>query len=346
MSEQILLQRLERAKRVLITTHVKPDGDALGSTAALALALRSRGIATEQLLLSKLPAKYSFLYTEAGLGHLNADQTGWPDPAGFDTLIVVDTGTFSQLPGLEKVIAGFEQSTGTGGGVLIIDHHKTQEQWGSARLVDAGCSSACELVARTLRNWGVTLTREMGEALYVGLVSDTGWFQFSNTTASTLRLAADLLELGVDADRIYKRLYLSEKEGRLRLQTRVLSRMRLSEAGRVSVMTVRPEDFAETGAGLTETENLINLPLAIQSVEISILATQPPSESDVTGRAEQIRVSLRSKGAVDVSKLAEVFGGGGHARAAGLKLTGSLEDVASRVQAEASRFLAATSTRA
>jgi phosphoesterase RecJ-like protein len=278
------------------------------------------------------------VFGEAGLGHLDVEKTGgvWPELGGYDTLVVVDTGTHSQLPGFGGVLEGF---MGKGGRVLVMDHHKTQEPWGTARLVDAECSSACELVARTMRNWGVKLTREMGEALYVGLVSDTGWFQFSNTTPSTLRLAADLVELGVDADRIYKRLYLSEKESRLRLQARVLGRMELSEGGRVSVMTVRPEDFAETGAGLTDTENLINLPLGIETVEVSVLATDPPPVSGGKGGPEAIRVSLRSKGGVDVAKLAEVFGGGGHARAAGLKKVGRLEDVAREVREEAGRWV-------
>ncbi len=321
------LSKLSTARRVLITTHVKPDGDALGSSAALALGIRSRGAQADILLLSHLPSKYAFVFQESGItSHFDAERgtgpLGGASVADYDALLVTDTGTFSQLPGLEEVIKNFP------GQVLVIDHHRTQEAWGTARLVESGCSSACELVWRTMRAWGVVPTPEMAKAVYVGLVTDTGWFQFSNATPSTLRLAAELMEAGAVPDEVYQRIYQSEHVERIRLQNRAVSSLELFCNGRLAIMRLSKSDFAATGASVNDTEAAVNLPMAIATVEMSILATEPPEGGAV-------RISCRSKGKVDVSAFAQQFGGGGHARAAGLKVNGPLDEVVAKITAAA-----------
>ena len=315
-----LLAAFDRASRVLLTTHVRPDGDALGSVAALAIALRAKGKVADILLLSKLPSKYRFVLEEPGLGHTDLAVGPAPDFASYDTLVVADTGTFSQLPGLEKVIPEFERRGGRGGAVLVVDHHRTQEGWGRVRVVDTAAASATELIGRLLKLWNVPLTAELAEVLYVGIVSDTGWFAFSNTTSTTLRLTADLMDAGANPDRLYQRLFQSEREPRLRLQSRAQSSLQLLAGGRLAVITVRAADFTETGAAVPDTENLINFPLQLAAVEMSLLVTETPPPDNAT-----IKVSCRSKGKVDVARFAEQFGGGGHARASGLKLPAPLE---------------------
>lgn len=323
---QEFLECLSRAKRVLITTHFKPDGDALGSAASLAVALRSRGVVADILLLSKMPSKYAFVFEDAGVAsHFDAERVpplGGVDLASYDTLLISDTGTFSQLPGLEEAIKAFA------GQVLVIDHHKTQEGWGTCRLVDSACSSACELVWRTMRAWGVPASPEMARAAYVGLVTDTGWFQFSNAQPSTLRLAAELMEAGAVPDLVYQRIYQTERAEKIKLQGKALSSLALSCGGKLAVMKLSRADFDACGAGSNDTEGAVNLPMAIGSVEVSILATEAPE-----GGA--IRVSCRSKGKVDVSLFAQQFGGGGHARAAGLKVNGTLDEAVAKVSAAA-----------
>lgn len=313
-----MIEAMSKTRRALVTTHVRPDGDALGSIAALALALESRGASADLLLLSKLPSKYSFVLGDPGLSHTDASVSGVPDLAAYDTVIVADTGTFSQLPGLEQSLPAFERLAGRQ--LLVIDHHRTQEPWGTLRLVDVTAAAATELIGRLLSAWGVPLTPGLAEALYVGIVSDSGWFAFSNTTPGTLRLAADLMDAGVDPDRMYQRLFQSEREPRLRLQARAMNSMQLLCGGRLAVLTVTADDFAATGAAVPDTENLINFPLALATVEMSLLVTQTPPPDDRT-----IKVSCRSKGGVDVARFAEQFGGGGHARASGLKLPAPLE---------------------
>lgn len=303
-----LIRELEAARRVLVTTHVRPDGDALGSLCAMVLAMRARNIACDVLLLSHWPSKYAFLAQMLGAGYFDAEKS-WPDDLhlnNYDALLVVDTGTWSQLPGLRERMDGFS------GRKLVMDHHLTQEDWADAKLVVCEAAAAGEIAAELIEQWDLPFSGDIATAIFVAITTDTGWFQFSNTRPYTLRLGALLLEAGVDMDAIYKRLYQAERPERLRLQTRAMQSLELLADGRLAVMTIHKEDFHEAGAGVPDTENLINIPMQLESVEVSLLVTEPMDFGPV-------RVSLRSKGQIDVSKFAERFGGGGHARAAGLK---------------------------
>jgi phosphoesterase RecJ-like protein len=327
---QPIIETLSRAKRVLVTTHVRPDGDALGSTAALILGLRAKGIDAEALLLSHLPKKYSFIFTENKIVHHDVEQE-WPEPfppKGFDCLAVVDTGTWSQLPGLQERIETWAASK------VVIDHHLTQEKWGDHRLVLTQAAAAGEIIGELLQRWGVPITAPIATCLFLATVSDTGWFQFANTRPYTLRLAADWMEAGVDTDRLYQLLYQNERAERIQLQTRGLDSMELLDNKRISVMTVTKADFQATGASVNDTENLINLPMQIASVEVSALLSEPIDSGP-------IRVSLRSKGKLNMATFAAQFGGGGHARAAGLKFS---TDLATARKQLVDALLAAAST--
>ena len=309
---QPILDVLSRCKRVLVTTHVRPDGDALGSTAAAILGLRAKGIDATALLLSPLPEKYAFAYDDAGVPHVDAE-VRWPDLSAYDALLVVDTGTWSQLPGLKDRLVNFT------GPKLVVDHHLTQEDWATAKLVDTKAAAAGEIVAGLLAAWDVPVTLPMATALFLAIVSDTGWFQFSNTRPATLRLAADLMRIGVDTDALHQRIYQNERPQRLLFQLRVQQSMQLLAGDRVAVMQARAADFAAVGAVPADTEALINVPLQIRTVAVSCLMTDPPGGGP-------IRISLRSKGGLDCAAFAQQFGGGGHARAAGLKVDGPLAD--------------------
>ncbi|MGD1277159.1 MAG: DHH family phosphoesterase [Tepidisphaeraceae bacterium] len=317
---QPFLDRLCAARRVLITTHVRPDGDALGTTAAMAMALRRKSIEAEVLLFSRLPGKYAFIFQENHIAHHDVE-SAWPAHLSlekFDTLLVVDTGTWSQLPGLRPRLDGWT------GQRLVLDHHLTQENWADCKLIDTQAAAAGEIAADLLEHWQVPFDPPVATALFLAIASDTGWFQFSNTRPRTLRLAADLMEAGVDTDRIYRLLYQNERIQRLALQTRAQQSLQLLHDNRLAVMRLRRNDFEQAGASVLETENLINIPLQVQSVEVSILMVESPD-------GQPVRVSLRSKESVDVAKFAEQFGGGGHARAAGLRLPGDFQLVCDRI---------------
>jgi phosphoesterase RecJ-like protein len=317
---QRIIDTLASCKRVLITTHIRPDGDALGTCAAMVLGMRKVGIDSHVLLLSHLPHKYAFVFKEFAIPHTDVEKE-WPadfDFTKFDALLVLDTGTWSQLPGLRERVANWNIPK------IVVDHHLTQEDWATLKLVVTEAAAAGEIVAELLEQWEIPFDKQIATALFLAIASDTGWFQFSNTRPYTMRLAALLMEAGVDTDRMYQMLYQNERPERVALQTRAMQSLELLADGRLAVMTVRKSDFEETRANVPDTENLINIPLQIRTVEVAILITEPRDFGPV-------RVSLRSKGQVDVARFAEQFGGGGHARASGLKIDGTLPDAHAKV---------------
>ena len=312
-TQRRIIDTLSRSRRVLVTTHVRPDGDALGTAAAMVMALRKAGVEAEVLLLSHLPRKYAFVFTENDITFTDVE-SGWP-AAGFafdrfDALLVVDTGTWGQLPGLQERVEGWNVPK------IVLDHHLTQQDWADVKLVVTEAAAAGEIAADLIDAWQIPIDGPLASALFLAVASDTGWFQFSNTRPQTFRLAARLKEAGVDTDRMYQVLYQNERAERVALHTRGQQSLELLLDGRLAVMRLRKRDFQETRAGVLDTENLINVPLQIRTVEVSMLLVEPTDFGPV-------RVSLRSKGTVDVSKFAETFGGGGHARASGLKLEGA-----------------------
>ena len=315
-----LIAAIEPCRNVLVTTHVRPDGDALGSAAAVHLALKQKNIASRVLLLSHLPRKYAFVFEETGVEFVDVE-SGWPANFtldAYDALLVVDTGTWSQLPGLEQRVAAFK------GRKLIVDHHLTQQDWADVKVVDTTAAAAGEIVEQVLKRWGVSIDRPIAMALFVAIASDTGWFAFSNTSPRTMRVAAELMEVGVDTDRLYQLLYQNESAKRVALMGRALQSLQLFAGDSLAVMVIRKQDFLETRAGVPDTENLINVPLQVRTVEVSMLITEPLDSGPV-------RISLRSKGGVDVARFAEQFGGGGHARASGLKIQASLDEAQRQV---------------
>jgi phosphoesterase RecJ-like protein len=320
---QRLIDELSKCKRVLVTTHVRPDGDALGSAAAMAMGMKAKGIDSDVLLLSHLPRKYAFVFVDYAIPFIDVEER-WPESFSldrYDALLVVDTGTWSQLPGLKERVGDWPRPK------LVLDHHLTQENWADEKLVQTNAAAAGEIVAALFDEWGIALDARIATALYLAIASDTGWFQFSSTRPYTMRLAAKLMEAGVNTDRLYQLLYQSERPERLALQARAMQSMQLLADGRLAVLQVWKKDFEATKAIVPDTENLINVPLQIGSVEVSMLITEP-------GDFGPVRVSLRSKGKLDVAKFAEQFGGGGHARASGLKLEGlSMQEAHDRVVA-------------
>ena len=328
-----IIDALGASRRVLVTTHVRPDGDALGTVAATVLGMRRVGVEAEVLLLSHLPRKYQFVFEDNKIVHHDAER-GWPASltlSNFDTLLVMDTGTWSQLPGLREHVESWA------GKKLVVDHHLTQEDWADVKLVVTEAAAAGEIAAELLDVWQIEFDQPIAAALYLAIASDTGWFQFSNTRPYTHRLAARLIEHGVNTDQMYQHLYQNERAERVTLQTRAQQSLELLVNGRLAVMRVAKDDFHRTGANVGDTENLINIPLQIRTVEVSLLFVEPTDPGPV-------RVSLRSKGQVDVARFAEQFAGGGHARAAGLKLTGALNEVHDRVVAAMTTRMTRTTT--
>lgn len=328
-----LARELRGAGRVLVTTHQKPDGDALGSVLAVVRACEAIGVAAEGWVVDPCEGNLRSFEGATRVSHVHPRRPELPGDA-FDLAVVVDTGAWTQL----EVIAPWLRARHDR--VIGFDHHARGDQVAARRVVDVGCGSCTALLARLVDALGVPLAAgadergrgSIAEALYMGLATDTGWFRFPNARAAEFALAARLLEAGVDKDAMYQQIEQSSRAERVELQGCALSSLEMIASGRIALMRLRADDFTETGAMLEETAGIVNIPMEIAAVRASILVVEDT-------QAGIIKLSFRSKPAddsgafIDVNELASRFGGGGHVHAAGAKQQGTLDDVVARVRA-------------
>jgi bifunctional oligoribonuclease and PAP phosphatase NrnA len=287
--------------RFLVVTHENPDGDALGSMLAMALALRALRKDVVMYLSGNAPtpAEYRFL----DLGDVRREL---PDDLEERVLLAVDCANDRRIG---------EQNTGVDRAQLVVnvDHHHDNSEFGDVNLIVADASSTSEIVRDILRELDVALTPEIAAALYVGLVTDTGRFQYTNTTPKALRLAAELVEAGADVHGIFRHVYETVQFSKLKLLARALERAQLFEGGRLVVSYLLKDDFGDVGAEEPYSEGIIDSLRAVEGSEMVALIREPPRNE---GPAR--RISLRSShDEVDVSAVARKMGGGGHRQAAG-----------------------------
>ncbi|MCE5279440.1 MAG: DHH family phosphoesterase [Planctomycetaceae bacterium] len=305
----LLCRRLSAAASVLITTHARSDGDALGSMAALAGAARAAGKTVACVLPDALPERYTFLFPDAKV-HAGDQFAALADAA--DLVVIVDTCAASQLEGIVDAIVARRDK------VVVIDHHRTIDDLGSVQWVDPSAAAAGILVMQIIQHLHWQIPAAVAEALMVAITTDTGWLHFANTDATALRAVAQCVAAGVRPDVLYKKLYQTDRPERLKLIARVLASLELHCQGALAAMTIRKSDFLATGATYEETENLVNEALRIASVETAIILVE---------NGTLVRISLRSRDAVDVAEIARQYGGGGHRRAAGVRLAGDVDEL-------------------
>ena len=302
--------------RFLVTTHENPDGDALGSLLAATLALRQLGKDAVMFLnwAAPLPGEYRFM----DLGDLRRDL-----PSDLETRVVlaVDCANESRL--------GDDPSfLGRAPLVIDVDHHHDNSRFGAINLVVPDASSTGEVLRDVFRELGVTVTPEIAEALYIALVTDSGRFQYANTTPKALRLAAELVECGADVHKVFQGVYESVQFAKLKLLARALDRAHVYDGGRVVVSWLRRGDFAEVGAEEPYSEGIIDFLRAVEGAELAALIREPPRDEGPTRR-----VSLRaSVDGLDVSSIARSFGGGGHKQAAGFSTDATVEEITELVR--------------
>jgi phosphoesterase RecJ-like protein len=207
--------------------------------------------------------------------------------------------------------------------VFVIDHHEPNQFSCWDGYIDSTASSTCEMVIEVANAAGVVLNQVSATAAYAGIIYDTGSFAYSKTTVRTFRAALALVELGVDPYRVYHELYETASTAAILLQKQVLSTLELRDGGRVAVQILRKEDLEASRASIEDAENFINIPIRSKNIVVSVLVKE--------NRDGQIRCSLRSKGKVNVSKIAQAFGGGGHVSAAGFKSKTGIEETLSGV---------------
>jgi phosphoesterase RecJ-like protein len=310
-TERAVAESLLAARTAVVCAHVNPDGDAVGAALALTLALRAAGIDAVPTLADThtAPGTYSFLegfdlYRPAA------------DIAAPNVFVALDTPTWGRLGVAEKLARSARS-------VVVIDHHSDDACFGHLNLVDPAAPSTASIVWRLLPLLGIKPTPGIAAACYVGLMTDTGRFSYGNTTPRALRDAADMIEAGAEANRLYSRVYESRTAPALALLGRVLARITLANEGRVVYSWIGVDDLKETGALAEETENLVDAVRQTGRVDAVVVFKE---------ERDAVKVSLRAKcPTLDVGSIARSFGGGGHFAAAGATLALPLDEAIATV---------------
>jgi bifunctional oligoribonuclease and PAP phosphatase NrnA len=305
--------------RFLVTTHENPDGDALGSLLAAKLALDALGKDSVMYLTGEapLPREYSWM-------PLDDLRRTLPDDCADRVLLALDCANESRLGPDPEVLHSVPL-------VVNVDHHHDNTRFGNVNCVVADASSTGEIVRDLLRELDVGLAPDIAEALYIALVTDTGRFQYTNTTPKALRLAAELVEAGADVHKIFQGVYESVQFAKLKLLARALERAQIYEGGRLVISYLLRGDFAEVGAAEPYSEGIIDFLRSVEGADMAALIREPP-RSDGPAR----RVSLRaSADELDVSKIARASGaGGGHRQAAGFSSDESIDEITEFIRRE------------
>jgi phosphoesterase RecJ-like protein len=300
-SRALVLDELRRADKFLLTTHERPDGDAVGSLAAMQLVLTGLGKDAKAFVAADefpLPYEYRFIRLEGLV-------TEPPDDLCERVLVFLDCGNIDRTRADDLKHEDHR--------IINIDHHHDNTRFGTVNHVDAGASCTAEMVWDLMQGLGVAPTMAIAEALYVGLVTDTGRFMYENTGPRAHEMAAELLELGVDAHGIYRRLYEGIPQGKLELLARGLTSVERYDGGLLTVAHLTLDDYRRTGADESYSEGVVDHLRSVEGTAVAALARDLLTDS-----TPRRKVSLRATDdRVDVSRIARALGGGGHRRAAG-----------------------------
>jgi len=310
------------ARHILVTTHFRPDGDACGCLRAIMEGLKSQGKDVKGLFLSPLASWYEAMF-ETRIPVLNNDikkEMLAAYYADIDLIVIVDTNSFVQLPGLEDWLKS------SGKKILVLDHHVTGDGLGMVELIDTAASAAGEIVYDFFKAAGWPVTERVAQSIFIAVATDTGWFKYGNADARIFHTAAELIGAGAKPNEIYRTMYQSFTPARLKLMTRMLEHLELHADGRIATQYILRKDFDETGSSGPDTENLIDECQRIATVEVAAMFVELAEG--------KFRCSLRSKGKVDVRAVAQKYGGGGHTLASGVNLEGPLDRAMGNIIAE------------
>lgn len=299
----------------VLVSHIRPDCDALGSELGMAEVLRTIGKTVRIINAHRTPPALQFLDPAESIevlgDHVEAEDISC------DCIMILDTSAWAQLGDMGDVIRAASCDK------MVLDHHVGEDQLGATMYKDYQAEATGHLVVQAADAFGVPVTRSMGMPLFAAIATDTGWFRFPSVTPETYRVIARLIEAGVVPSEVYGDLYERDTIGRLRLRGTILSRTTAELEGRLMHTFVKKEDFAATGALPSDTEDAINLTLAVEGAKAAVIFV------------EQLRggfkLSFRSRCEMDCNQIAQLFGGGGHKAAAGGFMEGTLEDVQAKV---------------
>lgn len=318
------IEAIKNNRRFLITAHVNLEGDSLGSQLAMKELLIGMGKSAYILDNDAVPDHYKFL------PRANEVLNDFERIAPFDVAIVLDCPTLKRTGKVGKVIKENAKL------VINIDHHISNEKFGDINWVDPNASSAGEMVYKLYRETGVKLTREGALSLYIAILTDTGSFNYDNTSSVTHEIAGELLGYGLDPALVSESVYERRSIEDIRLLALALDTLKISKDGTIAYMEVTKNMLKETNADIAKSEGLINYARSIDKVKVAVLFKEDTKENN------KINISFRSKGngeIIDVNKMASVFGGGGHTKASGCVISGTLEEAKKKVLAEIEKEL-------
>lgn len=297
-----VVELIENKQNFAITTHVRPDGDGIGSSLGLCWLLRSLGKTAEVIVSDGIPATYTSLPGAEEIVHVSEIN------GKYDAVFVIECSDIER-PNIKNLENQF---------TVNIDHHTTCEHFGTINWIDATASAVGEMIYNLCKAIGGRISKEIAECLYMALVTDTGSFHFSNTTERTLKVASELVKAGVKPAQISEAVYNSYPWSRIELMSRVLATVRRDPSGRVAWMRQTVEMRETSGMADGDNSGFVNIPLAAKEVVASVYMREV--------RPHFYRVSLRSKGSINVARIAEKFDGGGHKNAAGCRVEGVWDD--------------------
>ena len=314
-----LADLIARHDRFLVTSHVRPDGDALGSEVGIAGLLRQKGKDVRVVNTSQTPPRYDFLDPSNTLFEHFGTAVQAEDLADREVLVIVDLSSWGQLGEMAGFVREFK------GPKVVIDHHVSQDDLGATFLKDTTAEATGAILVRAIRALDGRFTPEIATGLLTAIAMDTGWFRHPSTKPETLRVAADLVEAGAPVSEVYRQLFERSTLGRLKMMGEVLASLETDHNGRVAYMTVRLDDLERTGAVPADTEDLVDHTVSIVGVDVGLLFIEQ--------KRGGVKLSVRSRNGFDCAKLAARFGGGGHRAAAGASLADPLSDGVPRVLA-------------
>jgi bifunctional oligoribonuclease and PAP phosphatase NrnA len=311
---------ISKNDRFLVTTHVRPDGDALGSEVGIAGILRQHGKDVRVVNSSLTPPRYDFLDPHGSFFEHFGDDVRPADLSDRQAIIILDLSSWGQLGDMAEFVRGFP------GPRLVIDHHVSQDDLGATYLKDSKAEATGTLVLRATRALRTKISPEMANGLLTAIAMDTGWFRHPSTSPQTLLDAAELVEAGARVDEIYRLLFERNTLGRLKMMGETLAALQTDFGGRIAYTVVTREDFLRTGAIPPDTEDLVDFTVSVRGVEVGLLFIEQ--------RGGGIKMSVRTRvDTFDCSKLTARFGGGGHRAAAGATLPDPLSEALPRVLA-------------
>ncbi len=303
--------------RFLLTSHIRPDCDALGSELGMAGVLEALGKDVLIVNAQKTPPNLAFIDPDERLKTLGVDVEPF-HLEGCEVVLVLDTSAWAQLGTMAEVLRSTKAHK------AVLDHHVGEDDLGAELFKNPQAEATGRLVLEAARHLGVRITVEMARPLFAAIATDTGWFRFNSTSGTTLRYAGDLVEAGAVPSEIYAALYERDSLARLQLRGRILANTRAEFDGRLAHTAALKKDFEETGALPSDTEDVVNMTLAIAGTEVAVIFVEQPSGG--------FKISFRSRTpAVDCNALARQFGGGGHKAAAGAFVSGEFAAAQAKV---------------